>query len=130
MAKPICLVLPLPANLGNARMHWRKKNRMKKDYYLTLDLLLAAKKIRKPPRKVWDQATITVEMYVWSLMDLDNAFARLKWPLDWLSIQGYIADDRIRNLKYSAFPTQEVDRKNQRLVLTLEKGFEDGLSGA
>jgi hypothetical protein len=114
----------MPANLGNARMHWRKKNRMKKDYYASLDTLLAARKIRKPPSKVWEQATITVEMYVWSLMDLDNAFARLKWPLDWLSINGYIADDRIRNLHYSGFPEQEVDRKDQRLVITLEKGIQ------
>lgn len=115
------LTLPLPLNLANSRMHWRKKNREKKNYFSNCDLLLAGKQLPRPPRKPWERAEITVTMYLYSYMDDDNAMARLKWPIDYLRKAGYITDDRKRNLEYTGLPSQQIDRKNQRLEITLEK---------
>ncbi len=112
-------VLPLPVNLGNARIHWRKKNRMKKDYWLACTVGM---RLKWPPRgEPWKKATISAHFYVWNLMDDDNAMARVKWSVDWLVLQGYIVDDSRKVLTWSGLPDQTIDRKDQRLVLTLEE---------
>ncbi len=112
-------VLPLPVNLGNARMYWRKKTRLKRDYGLECTVAMRLKwPVRGEP---WKRATISAHFYVWNLMDDDNAMARLKWPLDWLVTSGYIVDDSRKVLTWSGLPEQTIDRKNQRLVITLEE---------
>ena len=90
--------LPLPENLGNARLHWRTKNSRKKDYYALLDGLVTAKRNPKPPGMPWRKAEASIQMRTLRRMDQDNAHARLKWPRDWLETRGYIVNDR--DLRY------------------------------
>ena len=33
------IVVPMPLNLANSRMHWKKKNRVKQDYWALLNTL-------------------------------------------------------------------------------------------
>jgi hypothetical protein len=51
-------------------------------------------------------------------MDVDNAYGRLKWALDWM--QGrYILDDSPDVIETLTLK-QHIDRKNQRLEIAIE----------
>jgi hypothetical protein len=53
-------------------------------------------------------------------MDDDNAAIRAKPLLDWLVARGYLASDRRTCVRWAAFPTQRVTRKEPaRIHLTL-----------
>tara|TARA_R110000824_G_C15038842_1_gene660179 strand:- start:222 stop:578 length:357 start_codon:yes stop_codon:yes gene_type:complete len=108
--------LPLPPNRGNARWHWRTEKRKKDSWFVHADLLY--KPSKKPPMA---KAKISAKLYTYNKMDVDNLFARLKWPLDWLTRRGYIVDDDPDVLDWQGIPKQAVDRKNQRLEIQLEE---------
>lgn len=74
----------------------------------------------KLPKQTLERCNITCDLYVWSIMDLDNAYGRLKWVLDWLQAREYITDDSPKVIE-TLTVKQHVDRKNQRLELKLEK---------
>jgi hypothetical protein len=114
------IVVPMPLNLANSRMHWRVKHREKMAYWNTLELLIHAKQIPRPPREAIERARITVTMYLHSTMDTDNAMSRMKWICDFLKEWGYIVDDKTKHLEWTGFPVQVIDRKNQRIEITLE----------
>ena len=67
------------------------------------------------------KAKISVKLYTYNKMDVDNLFARLKWPLDWLTRRGYIVDDSPDILDWQGIPKQKIDRKNQRIEIILER---------
>jgi hypothetical protein len=114
------LVLPLPLNLANSRMHWRVKQREKRDYWEKLDLLFYAKQLPPPPRKAPLKARIHATLYLHSPMDDGNAMNRMKWIEDWLKAWGYITDDSKKHLEWMGFPEQVIDRKNPRVEVELE----------
>jgi hypothetical protein len=115
------LVLPLPLNLANSRMHWRRKHLHKKDYWELLNTLLMAREIPKPPRRAPIKARISATLYMWSPMDDGNAMNRMKWVEDWLAAWGYITDDSKKHLEWTGFPEQVIDRKDPRLVIEIEE---------
>ena len=115
------ITLPLPDNFSNSRAHWRAKLKAKKQYWADCDLLRTIKAVPRPPKKPWDKSRITVKFFVWSPMDQSNLMARMKWPEDWLVNSGYIVDDAPKHLEYTGVPTQKVERKHQRVEITLEK---------
>ena len=78
----------------------------------------------KPPMA---KAKISAKLYTYNKMDVDNLFARLKWPLDWLTRRGYILDDDPEILDWQGIPKQAVDRKNQRLEIQLEEIIDEDL---
>lgn len=110
------LVLPLPDNLANSRMHWRKKGSTKELYFLQCTAADNPKRPRTPPAKV----RITATVYTWNPMDADNLMARMKWPLDWMKKRGWITDDGPKHLEWAGIPAQAIDRKNMRIEITLE----------
>lgn len=112
-----CLILPLPPNLANGRMHWRTKLKGKNGYYGALDMLLMLHRIPAPPEVPWSKAQVYATLVVGNAMDEDNSVARLKWPLDWLVKRGYVKDDRRSALKWAAFPEQVVSRKRAPALL-------------
>ena len=116
---PIKLVLPMPPNRANARKHWRVVLKEKKAYWERLDLLYCARELPKAPKSPPERTRLKTQMYVFSIMDHDNAVARLKLALDWLVRAGYIADDSPKHLDLE-MPEQVVDRKNPRLEIELE----------
>ena len=112
------LVLPLPPNMLNSRRNWRVQLRAKKAYWQRCDILRLA--LPKPPATPPERIRATATLYVWALMDDDNAMARIKWAADWIVAQGYVADDRKKNIEWAGLPHQVVDRKAQRLEITIE----------
>ena len=115
------LTLPLPLNLGNARLHHYEKNRKMNAYY---DLCLATVRVKRPTFPLL-RANISATLYVWNLMDEgDNMRFRLKWPLDWLVQRGFIEDDSPRTLVWGTV-TQEIDRRRPRIEIELEAITED-----
>jgi len=109
------LAFPLPPNIANSRWHWRTK-KSKKDLWMGVADILHRPHEDPPMEKVY----IAADFYLWNKMDHDNLFARLKWPLDWLTLNGYIVDDGPDVLEWKKMPTQQIDRKNQRLYIRLE----------
>jgi hypothetical protein len=101
-------------------MHWRVKQREKRDYWGTLDLLLHARQLPQPPQEAPERATISATMYLGNYMDDGNAMNRMKWIEDWLKAWGYIRDDSKKHLEWAGFPVQHIDRKNPRIEIELE----------
>ena len=114
----LTLELPLPQNLANARMHWRKKNRERSAYMDRCSTRLFLRMLPVPPSAPLSPVTISATLYLWALMDDDNALARIKWAADWCRSRGYIVDDKRPHARFT-IPEQVIDRANQRLVLTL-----------
>ena len=108
------LTLPLPPNRANARWHWRKEKLLRDSYFMRC-LAMQGLKWREPAT----HARISATLYVWSVMDMDNLMARLKWPVDWLVHRGYITDDDPAHLQWT-LPEQQIDRRNQRVEIELE----------
>lgn len=102
-------VVPMPANLANARMHWAKKDKARKAYFAALDELQGANLLPAPPVVPFAKARITSNMILRQRMDQDNAVARHKWLLDWLQTRGYVQNDRL--VEWVGFPTQVISRR-------------------
>lgn len=117
----LTLVVPMPLNLANSRMHWRKRHREKVAYWDTLDMMRVLKHLPPPPKRPLSKARITSHMVLGAPMDQDNAMSRHKWVCDWLQERGYIADDRAKCLTWTGFPEQRVSRKEPAsITITLE----------
>jgi hypothetical protein len=112
----LTLTVPMPPNIANGRGHWRVKENRRRTYFDTLDYLLAAKQLPRPPAQPLARATIRAAMVLGAHMDDDNALARLKWPTDWLVRRGYVADDRRACLTWEGLPAQRVTRKEASAV--------------
>lgn len=125
-------VLPLPPNRGNARGHTRWMNRAKKDYFDALSNIAAYGRsaaygdgdgvfdIPLPPAVALPKAKASAHLYVWNFYDDDGAAALMKWPMDWLVRNGYLADDKRKVLRWTGYPEQTIDRAARRIELTLE----------
>jgi len=111
-------VLPLPPNIANMRAHWAQKNRWKRRFWDECDQRQLVGLLPAPPPEPLLTAELTAHLYVWNVGDQDNAWARLKWALDWLTTRGYLIDDGPENLRIRSVE-QTVDRKDQRLEMTL-----------
>ena len=107
------LVLPLPPNRANSRWHWRTEKRHKDTFYLMSTALYP-----KLPKQTLERCDISCDLYVWSTMDTDNAYGRLKWVLDWLQAREYIASDSPACIG-TLTVRQHIDRKDQRLELEI-----------
>jgi Holliday junction resolvase RusA-like endonuclease len=114
---PLTMVLPMPYNRGNSRLHWRVAQKKKQAYYDELTVRMHAGMIPKPP-KLWPAfAKVEMTLFVWAKMDRDNLYARCKFPCDWLVAHGYIAGDREDQIDLQV--TQKIDRKHQRIQVSI-----------
>jgi hypothetical protein len=112
-------VLPVPPDVGNARGHWRGREAAKRAYWMRCAACCPPRKFPKPD-KPWPRVRVQADLYLWNEMDEDNAMARLKLAVDWLVVSGYIENDRRKNIEWVGLPSQEINRKFQRLELTVE----------
>lgn len=110
--------LPLPPNRANARWHWTTEKRLKDEYYEKAGLWILPQRL-KPQH--WQTANISATLFVWMLSDYDNLYARLKWPLDFLVINKFIADDSPKVLTWASPLEQEIDRKDSRIEFRLTR---------
>lgn len=114
------LTLPLPPNIANGRMHWRVKQKHKRAYWDLCDMYRLAGETPAPPTSPPAKARFTVTLYLHQMMDDGNAMNRLKWTEDWLTANGYIADDSRKHLEYAGLPEQVIDRKRPRVEIVVE----------
>lgn len=120
MSAPLRFVVPMPPNIANARLHWRAKNRKRTEFFDRCDWLMAAKILPAPPEKPFRRVAVEAVLHLGAAMDHDNAFSRLKWPMDWLVRRGYLVDDRASNVRWDGMPQQVVKRnQDYRIELTL-----------
>lgn len=113
------LVLPVPPNRANARLHWVATHKERKKYELDVYHYLITQKIKKfkTPYFVEWQA----DFFLTKLYDADNLVSLLKWPIDALVKCGIMEDDSPKHAWPSGFPTQTKCKKTEvRLELTLE----------
>lgn len=116
----IRLDLPEPPNIANARLHWRAKHRKRKAYMHDAYYLAVAQ--HRPPKEPPEHVKIRAHLRLWNLRDEDNLTASIKWALD--ALRGaYFVDDDPAHLTLESV-TQEIDRKNRGLTLTIETGDE------
>lgn len=119
MKMAVELNLPLPPNLGNARLHWAKKNRQREGYLG--QAFVAIRNLRLngwPGEPHFVRVEITPWLFVGNRMDPDNAIARLKWPIDALVLNHVIADDTGEFLTLHPV-IQTIDRARPRLVFRI-----------
>ena len=107
------ITLPLPANRANESWHWRTEKRLRDAYKLRA----TAADMWRPPEP-YEHLTVRVTLFTYNRMDDDNLAARMKWPLDWLEDREIVGNDKNVRLHCK----QEVDRKNQRIEMTLTEG--------
>lgn len=116
----LTFVVPMPPNLANERMHWRVKERHRAAFFSGLNLRQAAGLFPKPPMPTPAKTQLHARMFLGQMMDHDNAVARLKWAIDWLVANKYLAGDNPKQLEWVGFPEQVVKRDgNYRVEFTL-----------
>jgi hypothetical protein len=111
------ITLPLPPNMANGRFHWRVKHNKRKAYFEACGMMYATKEwpitggyICRP-----DKARVRATIYCGGRMDVDNVFARMKWPIDWLVGAGILRGDSEKHLVWE-MPVQIVKRNQQYRV--------------
>ncbi|AHG92146.1 hypothetical protein J421_4678 (plasmid) [Gemmatirosa kalamazoonensis] len=129
---PLELVVPVPPIVANrahgSSRHWSAIDRERRTYLEQLDTLAmighappAPWRVPDPPATPMRRALLTSAMVLGGAGDDDGAVSRHKWLIDWLVARCYLASDRRTCVRWGAFPTQRVTRKEPasiRLTLT------------
>lgn len=111
----VVVELPLPPNRGNERgKHWAVDRRERRNFQLCCTAMHPAR-LDEP----FEFAVVHAHFRTWNPCDEDNLVARLKPAWDWLVDRGFLMDDHPSCAKLGRV-TQEIDRKNRGLTLTLE----------
>lgn len=100
-------------------MHWRVKQKAKKDYYALLDMKQMVRDFPAPPKQRIEKASIRATVYAWNKGDTGNVMNRMKYIEDWLVTRGYLVDDSEKHLTWEGFPVQIIDRKQKRVEITV-----------
>lgn len=129
----LTVVLPLPPNIANGRMHWRAKYVARGKYMDACDASQAAEGFRhrwNPGHTTpnHEHATLKFGLYVGAQMDHDNALSRVKWPVDWLVAAGYLVDDSPKHCTMS-IPHQVITRKKPEQKVIIVITYEDADAG-
>ncbi len=107
---------PLPPNVANARGHRYKQYRERQEWAWRA---VAELTNHRRPKQPWDRAEIQCAFFLRNVMDADNLAARCKPILDVLK-GWYFVDDSPKHLVFQP-PTQAIDRKKPRVVVTLRE---------
>ncbi len=118
MAKPLVADFPLPPNMANARVHHMKKYRAKLAYWQLCTVWAQNQGIRPPIDPPEGMSTLYFTLYLGNVMDVGNAYNRIKWLEDWFVKEGYLTDDRPAYL-VPVLQNQVIDRKNPRVYVIL-----------
>jgi len=70
----------------------------------------------------WERYALRgIHFKLWNRRDPLELLAGLKWALDLLVDKGWLVDDTENNLLEIEMPTQEIDRNNRGVTLTIER---------
>jgi hypothetical protein len=89
-------------------------------YDLTALAALRTQGVRPPPAPWPRWRIVSAELRLANLRDWTECLSSLKWPVDFLVRQGFVADDSPRELEPPPCPTQRVDRKRRGVTLVIE----------
>lgn len=122
LGRTLTITVPMPVSLTNSgrgkSRHYHSVARNKRLYFRQLDSRANAGLIPTAPSPAFGVCTVVTTMYLGAKMDVDNAMARHKWPLDWLQEREYIVNDRL--IEWAALPTMIVKRGQEyRIEITL-----------
>ena len=111
------ITLPLPPNMANSRLHWRVKNRKRKEYFEACDLAAILVPVRERALLVRrapsiEKTMIRATVYCGALHDEDNLLARLKFPVDWMVRRGFLKDDGPMQISWY-WPIEQVVKRGQ-----------------
>jgi hypothetical protein len=110
------LMLPMPRRMANgSHGHWSYKLAMQNQYIGVLNAMQCARLVPAPPKEPPQCAQLASHLFLRSEMDDDNALARLKWPIDWLVNNHYLAGDKRKNLRNS-IPLQTVTHREPQRI--------------
>jgi len=114
------LVLPVPPNRANARLHWVRAHQERKFYEAKVFKLLMWFK-DELPKEPQEFTYWQADFFISKLYDADNLVSLCKWPIDALVKGGIMKDDSPKHAWPKHFPTQTKCKKSEvRLELTLE----------
>lgn len=117
----ITFTFPMPENLGNSRMHWRKKHQRHAAWEA---IALVQEPLLRGRPETLPHVRVTAVFYLGTdqraqFMDDDNAVSRLKWCLDLLKKRGVIVDDKRPHLVLAGIPEQRKEAP-RRVEVTLD----------
>jgi hypothetical protein len=93
-------------------MHWRTKDRERRNYFDLCDYRQGVGVIPAPPSEPLPFAELFASIVSMRRMDPDNRMARVKWSVDWLVTRGYLAGDSDEYVRWAGVPIQSVvDRR-------------------
>jgi len=74
------------------------------------------------PATPWEQWSIVrIEFRLWSLRDMVELCSSMKWPVDVLVQEGFVADDSPAHLHLLCLPTQTVHREQRGVDLWIRR---------
>lgn len=114
------VTMPMPdheTNAGGGSRNFMSKYKRRRAYFKLLNQRAIAGLIPPPPVGGFGRVILSSVMYLGGKMDVDNAIARHKSPIDWLQKNGYILNDRYA--EWSGFPVQIV-KQGQEYRIELE----------
>jgi hypothetical protein len=89
-------------------------------YELEAIAALRSQGIATPARETWPRwRLVSAEFRLHQLRDWVELLASLKWPIDVLVRQGFVADDSPREMAPPCVPTQVVNRNHRGVTLVI-----------
>jgi hypothetical protein len=121
--------LPLPPNLANGRMHWRVKERKRKEYFVLCKILgkmgvPGAMHRFRGIEPAPGLAHLSFLLKLGNRMDDDNALARCKWAVDFLVADHILIDDSPKHCRMS-IPSQVITRDKDKQRLEIHFQYQD-----
>lgn len=112
------ITFPMPVNLANARLHWKDRAKLKAAWQQKAIVIEPFLRGKRPPMPLaYAEAEAVLRLDGTSLMDQDNAVARLKWCLDLLVSRGWLFDDGPAHLLLR--PVRQVLDRTRAPVITI-----------
>lgn len=122
MNETVTITIPEPPSMNTMltyKSQWRGKR-----YYVEQQRYKdeARDMLPEAPESPWRRwGIVAVHFRLWNRRDPLELVAGLKWPVDLLMDEGWVIDDGPDNLMFvPSCPTQEIDRKNRGVDLTLQ----------
>lgn len=76
----------------------------------------------KKPRRPWSKWAVTaLHFRLHGKRDPLDLMAGTKWPIDFLVDNDFLEDDSERHVVEFCLPTQEIDRKDRGMTITIER---------